>query len=323
MSTQKPFENHLKSVDDLKTTYEEYRAGFIAFALEKNKRSTPYIERARALKVAASVAKTPKDLLYLEDIQDALLYASGISDKAKKFLTEDDKRESINNLIENFLEPAGKEFIDELIFRYLLFQGDSLGGTMRNIAGVLAQQKLTRAIISALDIANIPYKWLDSRDKMCTNWMDKPEDDYELETFAKGISWTVNGNHRTLMYNINVPLVKKNVDICLFNCEPEIYTSQKIHQKPERYLLLGELKGGIDPAGADEHWKTANTALDRIRNKFSEKGLSPKTIFIGAAIEHSMAEEIWEQLQSGLLTNSANLTKTEQVGSLCRWLISI
>ena len=24
--------------------------------------------------------------------------------------------------------------------------------------------------------------------------------------------------------------------------------------------MLGELKGGIDPAGADEHWKTGNAA---------------------------------------------------------------
>ncbi|PTK23669.1 restriction endonuclease [Staphylococcus saprophyticus] len=323
LNTSKPFKNHLSSLDDLKTTYEEYRAGFIAFALEKNNRSTPYIERARALKVAASVAKTPKDLLNISDIQDALLYASGISDKAKKFLTCDDKNESIENLIEKFLEPAGSEFIDELVFRYLLFQGDSLGGTMRNIAGALAQKKLTRAIISALDIANIPYKWLDSRDKRYKNWIDKPEDDYELETFAKGISWEVNGKQRTLMYNITVPLVRKNVDMCLFDCDPVIYTPQKIHKQPEKYLMLGELKGGIDPAGADEHWKTANTALIRIKNKFLEKDLSPVTIFIGAAIETSMSEEIWDQLQNGQLTNGANLTKPDQVSSICRWLTQI
>ncbi|SMO93580.1 AvaI/BsoBI family type II restriction endonuclease [Melghirimyces algeriensis] len=320
--TTKAFEKHLKTANDLQTTYAEYRAGFIAFALEKNKRSTPYIERARALKSAASSAETPEELLEIHDIQDALLYASGISDKAKKFLTDVNKKESIENLIENFLKPAGDEFIDELVFRYLLFQGDSLGGSMRNIAGALAQQKLTRSIIAALDIANIPYKWLDSRNKKY-NWLDKPEDDYDIEIFAKGISWNHNGTPRTLVYNINVPLVRKNVDICLFDCEPDIYVSQKINKQPKRYLLLGELKGGIDPAGADEHWKTANTALSRIRDKFQEKGLRPKTIFIGAAIEKSMAIEIWNQLQSDLLTNSANLTKAEQVSSLCRWLIHL
>lgn len=320
---QLQYARHLRSVTDLTTTYEEYRAGFLAFALEKNKRSTPFIERAKALKVLASEAKSPKELLDIESIQDALLYASGISDKAKKYLTDEDKRESINNLIENFLEPAGTEFLDELIYRYLLFQGDSLGGTMRNIAGALAQQKLTRAIISMLDILGIEYKWLDTRDKSMLNWNDAPEDDYEIEVFVKGLSWKIGDNERTLIYNVTVPLVKKNVDICLFECDPLKYKKDKVHTIPEKYVLLGELKGGIDPAGADEHWKTANSALQRINNKFNEKSLSPHLVFIGAAIEKSMADEIWAQLQNGTLANVANLTKSEQVSALCRWLINI
>lgn len=322
MTAIKPYQLHLKDVEDLKTTYEEYRAGFLAFALEKNNRSTPYIERAKALKVAASVAKTPKDLLNIADIQQALLFAAGISEKAKKFLTEDDEREAIEGLLEKFLEPAGKEFIDELVFRYLLIQGDSFGGEMRNIAGALAQKKLTRAIIAALDIAGIPYKWIDSRDKKST-WQDKPEDDYELETFAKGISWVSKGNNRTLLYNVTVPLIKKNVDICLYDSDPEKMKVDELRKKNDNYIMLGELKGGIDPAGADEHWKTANTALIRIRNKFKENGFNPATIFIGAAIEKNMANEIWDQLTSDILINAANLTKSEQVGSICRWLIQI
>ena len=32
-------------------------------------------------------------------------------------------------------------------------------------------------------------------------------------------------------------------------------------ENPKHYLACGELKGGIDPAGADEHWKTAGKAL--------------------------------------------------------------
>ncbi|EKU42056.1 Type II restriction enzyme BsoBI [Lysinibacillus fusiformis ZB2] len=321
--TQLLYANHLTDVTDLTTTYEEYRAGFLAFALEKNKRSTPFIERAKALKVLAAKAKTPRELLDIEEIQDALLYASGISDKAKKFLNEGDKVESINNLIEKFLEPAGTEFLDELIYRFLLFQGDSLGGTMRNIAGALAQQKLTRAIISMLNILDIEYKWLDSRDKSMLNWMDAPEDDYEIEVFVKGLSWTVDKKERTLIYNVTVPLVRKNVDICLFDCNPMKYKKDKVHTDPEKYVLLGELKGGIDPAGADEHWKTANSALQRINTKFNEKSLTPHLVFVGAAIERSMADEIWTQLQNGTLANVANLTKSDQVSAVCRWLINI
>jgi hypothetical protein len=83
------------------------------------------------------------------------------------------------------------------------------------------------------------------------------------------------------------------------------------------------LKGRIDPAGADEHWKTANTALDRIRKAFSRSKMKPKTFFIGAAIENAMAKEIFSQLKRKTLTNAANLTNEKQVFSLCRWLVSV
>jgi len=38
---------------------------------------------------------------------------------------------------------------------------------------------------------------------------------------------------------------------------------------------MGELKGGIDPAGADEHWKTANKALDKMRKPFTPNIMVP------------------------------------------------
>ena len=82
----KPNLPHLKSSKDLETTYEAVRAGFVALVLEKNRQATPYIQEARALKVAASTAKTPSDLLGITDIQSALLTASGISDKANNYL---------------------------------------------------------------------------------------------------------------------------------------------------------------------------------------------------------------------------------------------
>src|SRR5277367_2656184 len=59
----KPYLQHLKSSEELKTTYEAIRAGFIALALEKNRRATPFVAEARALKVAATKAKSPRDLL--------------------------------------------------------------------------------------------------------------------------------------------------------------------------------------------------------------------------------------------------------------------
>jgi type II restriction enzyme len=51
--------------------------------------------------------------------------------------------------------------------------------------------------------------------------------------------------------------------------------------------------------------------------------LSPHTFFIGAAIEKRMAEEIWNDLESGKLSNAANMTNDTQVDSICHWLISL
>jgi len=83
------------------------------------------------------------------------------------------------------------------------------------------------------------------------------------------------------------------------------------------------LKGGIDPAGADEHWKTARTALNRIQISFYDLGFAPNLVFIGAAIERKMAEEIWDSLKTGTLANAANLTDEIQLSSITQWLCSI
>ena len=99
---------HLSGSSDLRTTYEEIRAGFVALALEKNRRATPFVEQARSLKSAASQARTPADLLKIEIIQPALLTASGLSDKAIGHLLPQDRIEAIKGLISKYLEPAGR-----------------------------------------------------------------------------------------------------------------------------------------------------------------------------------------------------------------------
>lgn len=159
MMSSPPYQRHLASSDDLVTSYEATRAGFVALALEKNRRATPYVAEARALQAAASQARTPADLRTLPGIEAGLLAAAGVSDKALVHLQSADKRMAIDGLIENLLEPAGEKFVEELVFRFLLTRGDTLGGSMRNIGGVLAQRKLTRAIIAALRIAGISYKF--------------------------------------------------------------------------------------------------------------------------------------------------------------------
>lgn len=310
---------HLSKSSDLITQSEEIRSGFIALALEKNRRATPFVDQARSLRVYASQAKTPSDLLKIDEIQSALLTAAGFSDKALRYTDKDSETEAIEQLIENFLNPAGIEFAEELVYRFLLTRGDTLGGAMRNIAGKLAERKLTRAIISGLSLTKTNYQWLNNNSK---TWILGKENEIDIELNLKGISWKRNGITRTLIYNRTIPLVKKNIDICLLNCTPD-EIKPEIFRVPEVFIAFGELKGGIDPAGADEHWKTAQTALNRIRTAFSASNLSPNLFFIGAVIVESMALEIWEHLKKGTLHNAANLTKSDQVASLSNWLISL
>ena len=315
----RPYRNHLQLSDDLVTTYEATRAGFIALALEKNRRATPYVAEARALQKAAATAKTPADLLKVKGIESGLLTAAGISDKALNHLLPQHKKEAIKGLIKNFLKPAGAKFVEELVFRFLLTRGDTLGGSMRNIGGALAQRKLTRSIISTLTIAGICYLWQHSKTR---KWVEMTDDDSDIELYLRGLSWQGENGNRTLIYNLTVPLVKNNVDMCLFSLTPNEVETTK-YDAAESYVALGELKGGIDPAGADEHWKTARTALDRIREAFSKAGFSPSTFFIGSAIEKKMAGEIWSHLEDGTLGNAANLNEENQVVSISRWLCNL
>jgi hypothetical protein len=315
----KPYLSHLRSSQDLVTSYEAVRAGFVGLALEKNRQATPFVAQARSLKAAAVQARTPRELLKLKEIRAALLTAAGVSGKAASHLEQKDQDEAILGLIENFLEPAGQSFVEELVFRFLLTRGDALGGSMRNIGGVMAQRKLTRAIISHLKLGGKPYWWLHSETNV---WALGPEGDADVELYLRGLSWQSKGAHRTLRYNLTVPLFRNNVDLCLFKCSRKDLCKDT-YGSPAAYVALGELKGGIDPAGADEHWKTATRALSRIQDAFSKHKAKPHTFFIGAAIQPKMASEIWNLLESGGLDNAANLTDDPQMASVTRWLCSL
>ena len=204
MPTDKPHHQHLTRSEDLVTSYEEIRAGFVALALEKGRRASPLIAEARALKAAASKATSPADLVKITEIQPALLTAAGVSDKAEGHMDLRAKAEAIQGLIEKFLEPAGSNFVEELVFRFLLTRGDTLGGSMRNWGGELAQRKLTRAVISALSLSKISYQWLPHKGR---EWLRMSEKDADIELHLKGLSWSIGSRIRTMMYNLKVPMV--------------------------------------------------------------------------------------------------------------------
>ncbi len=243
----------IQSANDLVTSKEQTRAGFITLALEKNYLAIPYVEEAKTLKSLASRIKKPNDLLAIDELRVGLLTASGMSEKSLNHLTDGDKTLAIKGLIKEFLEPAGKDFIDELVYRYLLTKGDALGGKARNLAGVLGERKFLRSLLSVLNLAGIDYQWKDSD---AGNWLSKPQDDTGIEKRINGLYWSKNKVNRLLILNIKVPVVEKNVDLSILEGTPDDLKRGKhpIIHNINSYIALGELKGGIDPAGADEHW---------------------------------------------------------------------
>ena len=75
-------------------------------------------------------------------------------------------------------------------------------------------------------------------------------------------------------------------------------------------LWGGELKGGADPAGSDEHWKTATRAFDRILLACEHTARpSPPLSFIATILVERVAREAAEWIAQGKLTSVYNLTQ--------------
>jgi hypothetical protein len=316
-----PIPPHLSTAADLVTPQAEVRAGFIKMALEKNERANPHIGEAKALRARAVHLGEATTLIGDEVSRNAMLAAAGLSAKALQHLTDDDKTAAIAEFVGKYLEPAGNDFADELTYRFLLTRGDALGGQMRNLAGRLGDIRFLSATLSALVLRTNEIRW---RHKDTKQWMNLIDVD-EASRNGCGVAWTYNDQPRTLLFNTKVPHVTKNVDSALLRCTPEqaFDKNDPFIKNPVFYIALGELKGGIDPAGADEHWKTANFTLNRINQAFAGAGLNPSRYFVGAAIATAMANEIFGQLNGGLLSNAANLTSDNQLASICEWLVEL
>lgn len=339
---EQPYLAHLIGSQDLVTTQAAKRAGFVTAVLEKSKLADEFIRDARTLRAKASAAHNPINLLDIEDIQAGLLTAAGVSDKATNYLGVGDRREILLEYVKNVLEPVGDKFVEELVYRFLLTRGDTLGGKICNLVGVWAQRQFSNYIVSEFRIAGRELRWLGAKR---SRW--QPIDELTDPDQVKAFTWKTGYMPRVLAYNVGIPLIKtdeemandasvegnatsrggKNVDLCLLQMPEDAYIAKpprsRMVKETQLYIALGELKGGIDPAGADEHWKTASAHLSRIRRSFAAYNTAPALFFIGNAIEASMAGEIWGMLERSELANAANMTDDRQAVSLVSWLCKL
>lgn len=196
---------------------------------------------------------------------------------------------------------AGDTWKEELVIRLALTRGDSMGGSSRNLAGAKAKEQFASAVREAL---------ADQKQKA------KLEITKGATKKVVSVAW----DDRLIVFDRKPKIVGKNIDVIMLE-DDHASVVEGLLEKKGCYVACGELKGGIDPAGADEHWKTANSALERIRHSFGLKG--PALFFAAAAIEKSMAEEIISLLRTNQLHFAANLTNKEQLRDLAKWLINL
>jgi hypothetical protein len=291
---------HIASAADLVTPHEEVRKGFLEQALAKTEKAQPYLDEAEHFKGALERAQSIEHLLGIPAIRPQLVGAAGFSSKAQTHLSEQELLDSLRRVLDLIAAKASDDWREETLYRYLLTKGDALGGSMRNYTGALAAERFTDAIEVALEeIGQTPSIRRTSKEKI------------------RAIRW----ENRLLVFDRKPKSIGKNIDAILIDASIDRGKETEKIKHPEDFLACGELKGGIDPAGADEHWKTANSALDRIRTALQPK--PPALFFLGAAIANSMAEEIYRQLQDGRLTHAANFTSSKQLADLVSWLVQL
>lgn len=291
---------HIKEAQDLVTSKEATTQGFIEQSREKIRLADFHIESAKKLESYLDPLPKIEDCLKDQKFLEHLLSAVGVSEKAMHYLQQDQQITIVSEALKTLQQRCPQEWKRELVLRFMLTKGDSLGGTSRNLTGSNAKAAFAKSIEDALKNRGVEYDTKLSKDNKV----------------IRAIIW----DKRKVLFDRNSSIVGKNIDLIMLNGTLDEDENILLTNK-ERFVACGEIKGGIDPAGADEHWKTANTALDRVRTSFGYN--RPVLFFAAAAIVQKMATEIVAQLRNNQLNFAANMTKQEQVKDLADWMINL
>ena len=293
---------HIQTASDLQTPHQTICDGFLAQAIQKTRRAEVFVQEAQKLDALLQQAESIEQLVSSPDIQTPLVAAAGISDKARKYFTPAGLENAIAEVLKTISSSNPDGWRAEIVYRFLLTRGDTLGGSMRNYIGALGGAQLAGAIAAAL-----------SRGSITPIIVTAPKNPAKVVS----LEWP----DRLLVFDKKPKFIDKSIDAILLDKSKMTPAETVSLEQPRAYVACGELKGGIDPGGADEHWKTAGTAFTRIRDVFHTD--TPHLFFVAAAIELAMAVEIHRQLQDGRLEYAANLTVPQQVADLADWLVSL
>lgn len=200
--------------------------------------------------------------------------------------------------------------------------GDSLGGTSRNEVGRVALMRVIHPIIRHLysngwlfricrtlkgdilekeesDSGTGKREWIEIDSQVDIDALLK---EFEKSRVLYHELETINGSR--LLLNRQLEWEDESGEV--YRVGPDLHS----HVGTTDMLWAAELKGGADPAGSDEHWKTATQALERIiQAAQATKREQPALSFIATILVERVAFEAQDWIDQGKLTSVYNLTQ--------------
>lgn len=279
----------IKSAKDLVTQKTDTMNGFIEQAQEKRKDITKYTKIVDYFLLNKHLIKDINIARQDKLIMQFLIAAAMLSQKSLLYFSIEEQNRIISEII-NFSKFNEEEYLEQLKCQFLINCGESLGGSMRNIIGQKAQNYFISIILETLQKKGYHFDTIRSKkDKIVQ------------------ISW----NDRCIVFDKKPKIVGKSIDFIVVKGDS---ARNNNIENLDDYVICGELKGGVDPAGADEHWKTGLSALNRIDKVFTDYDKNkPVLIFLGSAIASFMAGEIFSLLENNWLGAAANINNQEQL----------
>jgi len=207
----------------------------------------------------------------------------------------------------------------EMVFSNL---GESIGGSWRNEVGRLAYAEVIGSLLRYLRdkgyLSTVLYDLKGqlageseneeeiflARDNLLVDGEDFPERLEDLEAYRVVYKTIVLRNGNELRLNRQIEWIDREGTV--YKIGPDL----SAFSTGDTITWGGELKGGADPAGSDEHWKTATRAFDRILDAAEKTGRSkPELSFIATILVDRVAREAALWIQQGKLTSVYNLSQ--------------
>ncbi|MBX3049933.1 MAG: hypothetical protein KF753_00590 [Caldilineaceae bacterium] len=199
--------------------------------------------------------------------------------------------------------------------------GDSLGGMSRNEVGRTAMMRLLNPLVrflhrqELLDSISFSFKGALDSDESDDNATGRQNVKLTREVDIEGLLSEFECNrvkyHELVLSNGSRLLVDRQLKWAdklggTHKIGPDLYSATQIQD----FAWAAEVKGGADPAGSDEHWKTATQALNRILNASQITGRpKPALSFIATIFVDRVAREAQNWIDAGKLTTAYNLTR--------------